>query len=484
MKKFSIYLILTLLILAISGLSYAKPVDGKTALMVAKGKLKEIDPLKKLDLNQQFIIKNQKNDYLIYIFTLTPTGFIIVSPDDKLPPVISYSTENEIGEIDHDKNPLLAFLQYDIDIRLKTIDLLPANILAVRQQLWLDYINNELTLSPDFQQWPPAGSTPTGGWLETNWTQNSPYNALCPLDGGGIRSVVGCPATAMAQIMNYHKTINNVVFTDADDYYHNYGSGNQYWIDNDYVARQFPSFPQLNTYLTTLQQHYDNNITLTNTDKAALSFACGVAAKQVYRSDGSGTFGVSQAGDAYIKFNCNTSQLLAGTDTSIYTRMAVNMKNALPAHLAVVNQTWTVGHNVVVDGFNTNNYYHVNFGWGGTYNNWYLIPQELPYSLTVIEGVVVDIMKTFAGIPDNQENIQDHISIFPNPANEKLNIKINQPLAENFTVKIYNSAGTTVYEGMHKNNNLTIDVSNYSKGIYILNIISKHTYKYLKLVVE
>jgi hypothetical protein len=189
-----------------------------------------------------------------------------------------------------------------------------------------------------------------------------------------------------------------VTFTDSDDYYHSYG-GNNYWIDNNFVQYGFKSFPQLNTYLQTLQSHYENQIPPTNDDKAAITFACGVAATQVYGSGGSGTFGVNQAFEAYQRFNCTTVSLLDADDPDLYERMSSNMKDALPAHLAVVNEGWTVGHNVVLDGYNTDNYYHINFGWGGSYNGWYLIPEELPYELTVIEGVVVDILKNTA-VPD------------------------------------------------------------------------------------
>ena len=52
----------------------------------------------------------------------------------------------------------------------------------------------------------------------------------------------------MAQILDYHGRLNATTFDNGDDYYHNYG-GNQFWIDNDYAARSFPSFPQLNTHL-------------------------------------------------------------------------------------------------------------------------------------------------------------------------------------------------------------------------------------------
>jgi hypothetical protein len=71
------------------------------------------------------------------------------------------------------------------------------------------------------------------------------------------------------------------------------------------------------------------------------------------------------------------------------------MMQALPAHLAVVDSSETSGHNLVVDGYNTDDYYHLNFGWGGGSNGWYLLPDEIPYGLTVIEGVIVDITPGF-----------------------------------------------------------------------------------------
>ncbi len=136
---------------------------------------------------------------------------------------------------------------------------------------------------------------------------------------------------------------------------------------------------QLNTYLTTLQSHYEDQIPPTNTDKAAMTFACGVAATQVYDAQGSGTFGVNQAYDAYQRFNCTTISLLDEDDPDLYQRLSSNIKDAFPAHLAVVNEEWTSGHNLVVDGYNTDNYYHLNFGWGGSHNGWYFIPDEIPY---------------------------------------------------------------------------------------------------------
>ena len=61
-------------------------------------------------------------------------------------------------------------------------------------------------------------TTSTGGWLETAWVQDEPYNAFCPLDPvDGVRSYVGCVATAFAQIVHYHR-LCDISFSEDDSY--------------------------------------------------------------------------------------------------------------------------------------------------------------------------------------------------------------------------------------------------------------------------
>ena len=51
----------------------------------------------------------------------------------------------------------------------------------------------------------------------------------------------------------------------------------------------------------------------------------------------------------------------------------------------------------MVDGYNTDGFYHLNFGWGGSYDGWYLLPDDLPYELTVIEGIIINISDENSG---------------------------------------------------------------------------------------
>ncbi|PKP24233.1 MAG: hypothetical protein CVU06_05170 [Bacteroidetes bacterium HGW-Bacteroidetes-22] len=362
-------------------------------------------------------------------------GFVVISADSILRPVLAY------GDVVPNQSPKQfsawkILLASDYNGRL---DAISEGSIPSEKMYW-----KESPRTP-FQQWPPEGSTVTGGWLFTNWTQSSPYNKFCPMDlNAGSRSYVGCPATVMAQIFNYNRSLNFTRFDDTDDYYHSYGAGNQYWIDNDYAVRKFPSFPELNVWLDTLEKCYTNGYPTTDSMHAALSFATGVAAHQVYTASGSGTFGVDQAYMAILRFGFDQAELLMPPDTSINARVAEDMKNAMPAHLAVVDETNTTGHNVVIDGYNTDEFYHFNFGWGGSANGWYTLPPaSMPYNLTVIEGVVVRIRSTYAGI--GQASAKSSTVTFSSPERTKVAIT-GLESGNAYTLQLYNAAGSLACE--------------------------------------
>ncbi len=450
MKKFFLQLAVgVVIVISLLFTASAEPVEIMDAIKAANGKIIS------LGRSQDYSVQSNGHEYsdessspLFFVFRLEPAGYIVIPANDNLPPVIAYSFTDELPELGPDKNPLLSLIKSDIRMRLKNIDKLPASVIQNRKSEWNQLLKTSITgkSSKLFQQWPPEGSTSTGGWLETNWTQSPPYNNFCPMDPvTNQRSVAGCPATAMAQILNYYETINNTTFTDNDDYYHAY-AGRNYWIDDDCITIDFPCFPDLNAYLDTVTMSFESNSTLKNNEMAALTFACGVAAHQVYTSQGSGTFGVSQAEDSYLRFGFAEALLLENTDTSLFTHLSQNMMDARPAHLAIVDPGWTMGHNVVVDGYNTDNYYHLNFGWGGSYNGWYLLPDEIPYGLTVIEGLIVNIAYPPVNTGIIYHPVENGLSLnlYPNPIENELNIEFSVSQPSLIKIDIYNICGLLV----------------------------------------
>lgn len=440
-----------------------------------------------LNVAENYIIKRHlnlsiaKSDPLVsetesiaWVFQCNPKGFIVISSSQLLPPVLAWSVEGSFGE-GIAWESFLPIFQYDLKTRLGFASPESADSKANRQK-WASLTGHIMNTS-DFQQWPPEGWSSTGGWLFTNWTQSSPYNALCPIDGQTqVRSYAGCPATAMAQILNFQHNIHQTRFTDADDYYHNYGTGNMYWIDNDWENHGFPSWNQLNVYLDTLDAHFHYGLPLSDIDMAALTFACGAAAKQVYSSSGSGTYGVDQAFDAYIRFGYSDARLDGPSNPDLNTQLAQNIMLALPAHLALVNPAWTVGHNVVVDGYNTDELFHFNFGWGGSANGWYTMPPiDIPYDLTVIEGLVMDINLSSppVGLAE-QINPDETIKMIYIVDEEKLRILTSGklPLAELF---IYDNTGKIIRHEKpafaDRSESLEMALPYLASGLYIARLV-------------
>ncbi|MDD4395212.1 MAG: C10 family peptidase, partial [Bacteroidales bacterium] len=318
--------------------------------------------------------------------------------------------------------------------------------------------------TPRVECWPAPGSTATEGWVETRWTQTSPYNLMCPMDPeNNTRSYAGCPAIVMSQVLNYLRTTHHTRFNDSDDYLHNYG-GRVYDIDDDADSLRFPSFPVLNGMLDDADSLYALNEAIGNSLAAALVFASGTACTQVYTSEGSGTFAVNQAYQAYQRFGFGNSILYQTADSGMYANLIDNLKNGYPAHLALVDEAWSTGHNVVVDGYRADGYFHINFGWGGQSDGWWLVPDPaFPYSLGVLEGIVVNIIPDEVGITESASN--KSFVIRPNPAEDTIYLSSLQD--DNVRYSIFSVNGQQVQKG--KTDGI-ISVSKLCSGTYILNI--------------
>lgn len=189
--------------------------------------------------------------------------------------------------------------------------------------------------------------------VTTKWNQDNPYNKLCPSDKGG-RSVTGCLATAIAQIIKYHEWPAT----------HGTGTHSYEWnnrtLEFDYGSTVFEWDKMLDTYSNTTPE-------LQRMAVATLMYACGVGVNMNYSSSASG------ATDVYI-----SSFLVDNMD---YDRGAAYLQrdwfeagewdnivySELKAGRPVLycGQSNQGGHAFVCDGYAGNYYYHINWGWGG-----------------------------------------------------------------------------------------------------------------------
>ncbi|HDR05839.1 MAG TPA: PKD domain-containing protein, partial [Candidatus Marinimicrobia bacterium] len=301
-----------------------------------------------------------------YFIAMSPSGFVIVAGDDRLSPVIAYSYEGEYTAPDYHSSleEHLAIFKADLDYALEN-QLIPN---SETKALWASF--SSMAEFPDTKN--EKEITPL---LRTKWNQNYPYNALCPEDaaGPGGHVYAGCVATSMAQAMRYWEHPARGV--GSHRYYHsNYG----------YIQADFDTlYDWANMPMST-----GGNV---NIPIALLQFHCGASVNMNYSPDGSGAYvGEGQnnsvnAFKTYFGYSKNTHYRYK----SNYT--AVNWKEFIREELDNLRPMVYVGygsggHAFNLDGYQGNDYFHFNWGWGGSYDGYYLLTEMNPGGSYFTEG--------------------------------------------------------------------------------------------------
>ncbi len=438
-----------LVLFVLSGL-YAEPVDLETAGKVAgsqtliiNNRLTTPDYLY-LDYTISTDVPKPLYDdagekILAYVFELEPHGFVVVTADDDLVPIVAYSELGSFPWEEHPENILLNMLREDLKLRLEAVELTDAGRVERYQQEWEGLIAGDPEYLDPGDSWPPLGSTWTGGWVETAWRQGSPYNDSCPIDPEtGERCVVGCTGTAMAQIINYWQYPNYVTFTEDDNY----------------------------TTRTRCIEVYAPDASIANIDYndgdpdsstcAAISYACGVGSKMNYTSGGSGAY-FEDTWTSFLKHfkylhaECmSVWDTLNGDTVKFYGTLEANIKDSMPAMLAICDQNYEGHHAIICDGFReTSNSFewHLNFGWGEYYqpfpNCWYKLPEGMPYGYSVVIDGILSIEPPTRYVTEPIEQAQV-LSCSPNPFREYVRILFTLPEAGQARVNVYDLTGRCV----------------------------------------
>ena len=208
-----------------------------------------------------------EDDRLVaYIADLDPEGFVILSPDTDLRPIIGFSESGRFPALDDPENVLLQLVRDDMTARLRNRFIEDPELTRYfesNRELWDVYRSEGLAAATG------AGEV-LGPLLATTWHQNAPYNRLCPKDPStGGRSLVGCVAVTAAQILQYWRRPESFRLLPDDAYDASFRSGSIY-IPGDAATLEFPSFDALNGGLST------TGFTGDAEDAAWLLFAAGI----------------------------------------------------------------------------------------------------------------------------------------------------------------------------------------------------------------
>ena len=359
-----------------------KPREKSVKLAVGKEySVARIDPLE----------DPQSGDILCYIAYLNPQGYIAISSDTNITPVIAYSYRSDFIMEDSPQNIFLHMITWDMQNRLAAIPLTSEKIKQRNNEMWDSYLDENSSFLNKI------GKLFTWGyWLDTHWGQGGIYQAKCPNDPGGGRSVSGCVATAMAQIVNYWEFPHSLSFSSpVDDYVSTYTTPN-IAIDGDAAVYDFPSFPTLSASLSSINYN-GNGPNPSDETIGNLMFACGVSVHMYYSSSKSGASTSNVAGALLNKFGYHSAEVKWGTAADFYTVLSNNMKSARPAELAISTSDGSKGHAIVCDGYKDgDDTYHLNYGWYGTNDGWYSLPGGMPSGYSIVKYAVVNIVAPMA----------------------------------------------------------------------------------------
>ena len=299
------------------------------------------------DTNSTQVISEGENVFL-YVFTLNPIGFIIVSGNDAAMPILGYSFENNFREDDLPVQLEWMFEQYKADIQ----EMYANNSIATSEinQLWQLYSNYF-----DYEQ-----TRSVSPLLSCNWDQSSPWNNMCPEDsnGPGGNVLVGCVAISMGQIMYYWG-------------YPQIGSGDHGYNHWDY-GYQYANFQDA-------FYDYDNMADSYGTEASAfLLYHAGVSVNMGYGVDGSGAqvFGGNPstyyAMRNYFLFKNSMSQIFPEDYSDDVYRALIQEDLDSNKPIIYVGYSNDGGHAWNIDGYE-DDYFHCNWGWGGYQNGYFLL---------------------------------------------------------------------------------------------------------------
>ncbi|MBR6161490.1 MAG: C10 family peptidase, partial [Bacteroidales bacterium] len=304
-----------------------------------------------------------------YIYNIGE-GFVIVSADDRMVPVLGYSTEGRFNFQDIPEN-MASFLEnYKAE----------ASFILNRSGNEARPDSRWRTLLAGRPSSTTRGTVLVGPLLTTNWGQSPLFNALCPADSNG-QAVTGCVATAMGQIIRYWR-------------FPTHGIGSHSYTSSDYGT-------QTADFGNTTYNYADMPNTLTNNNSqaqinavATLLYHCGVSVDMQY--------GVGASGAASATVPYALSTYFGYPESHYYHRNNFNeatwismLKNDLDHSRPILysGSGNAGGHAFVCDGYNDEDYFHINWGWKGSYNGYFLISALSPssYEFNTNQGAVLGI---------------------------------------------------------------------------------------------
>lgn len=259
--------------------------------------------------------------------------------------------------------PLLGYIDRDVD----NLDQLPPQM-----KWWLGEYSREIAYASGNAaiklNVAPDGATddrePIEPLVATRWDQSAPYNDSLPLSNG-IRCYTGCVATAMAQAMKYFNWPAK-------------GTGTlSYTWDGNAMSMNLDSTPfewgqMLDTYTTATDGSEAQRAAV-----ATLMKACGYSVNMNYGSTSAGSgaspFSIVPALVEHFGYDKGTELMMRDFYTIDEWNEMIYQNLATTGPVIYGGESAEGGHCFICDGYESDGYFHINWGWSGDYDGYFLL---------------------------------------------------------------------------------------------------------------
>lgn len=289
------------------------------------------------------------HDAYLYIYNRKSSdGFVIVSGDTHVSPIIAFSREG-----DFDLNNMSP---------------------ATRSMLqgWCNQVkearNGEISASDSGESEESVEGEVVVKYETPVWGQGVPFNGEAPMIDGQ-QCITGCVATAMAILAYCNK-------------YPQAGQGTTPEYSNKYITIPAQVLGRKYDYDNMLMD-YSNGYTDEQAQAvAALMKDMGVSVEMNYGIDASGAYDNTVLPAFTNYFGYSKEALLVNAESYPYqewvTMLMENLSEFGPTYYR--GSSFDGGHAFIIDGGTSNGYFSVNYGWNGSNNGYYLLPSIEFYS--------------------------------------------------------------------------------------------------------
>lgn len=277
----------------------------------------------------------KSTNYYVYSVYDRNDGYIVVSADDSFPTVLGYSWQ---GDFENGmSNPGFKYWMDEYDRMIEY---------AREHNINRD---NGIVTSSNY-----SGSIPNvRPLITTTWGQEAPFNNYCP-SINGTKTPSGCVATAMAQVMYYHK-----------------------WPKVGKGEREGITFEGTEYKWSDMLRSYQRDYTEINGDAVAtLMRHCGAAVCMEYDIDGSGSTStyLPHALHTFFDYDGNTRVVHRDcVEFNDYIAIICKELNESRPIIVSSNHYKGGGHGFIMDGCMDDGYFHFNWGWNGRQDGEFLI---------------------------------------------------------------------------------------------------------------